>query len=464
MHSEPLLHAILAISALQEANIHNRSEHEALLDYHQAIRKLAKAFRDRDARNRDDLFAACLILAYFETMSGETVKWGRHLQGACDIVRYRISRAPISQAQSAFSLCPTTAEHLLWFHIHQDTIQSMISGNGLFLGLEWILRCPVRGEPGTITHASDQLRVFLARIGDFVCRDRKRKEQGQRDLGAIQQAVAEWETLLQALSGWRVALPPSFSSSTIRCCESPVGEALAYSHPAIGSIQIMSLAAVLVLHRAHPNLSHVPAEATLASIKVTYAIGQDIIKMLSGIMMDFTRNETIEYGFHIKAMINAVLPVFLAGVALQAPDQRDYLEHNLLEIYRCTGWRSAVRVIQGLDVAWQRKSRNFDGMQSLDENPNIKREETSTSGEETRYVLMDKPETLNSAAGVLGRPVFSPDCRQATDSSFALMHVLPDCLFSSPMHLSKSHVAFEEISALKVKSNDSALEMTHQDF
>lgn len=124
--------------------------------------------------------------------------------------------------------------------------------------------------------------------------------------------------------------------------------------------------------------------------------------MLCGVMME-RKDTTIEHGLHVKAMINAVLPVFLAGIALQDPEQRDYLESMLQEIYTRTGWRSIMRVLQGLDLAWQRKSRSFQGMPSLDLDPDLIREQSSTPVPETRYVLMDKPQILNSCAGVLGK-------------------------------------------------------------
>lgn len=405
---EPLLHAVLAISALQEANMKNQPEHEALLDYHQAIRKLAKAFREPEARDQDDLFAACLILAYFETMSGETMKWGRHLQGACDIARYRINRA---YSSNDLSLSPDSSQppiglDLLWFHIHQDTIQSIISGNGLYLDLELIFQCLLRGEPGSITFASDQLRVFLAQVGDFVFRD-KRKESGHAGLQTLEEATQEWEHLLTSICDWREALASAFGSAKTRRHTTPFGDPICYSHPTISSTQIMPLAAVLHLHRAHPSLSHIPAEAIRSSIAITYPIGRDILRMLTGIMLDFREDTAAtDHGFHIKAMINAVLPALLAGVALRIPEQREYLEAVLVDIYSYTGWRTVIRVLQGLDVAWQRMARMVSGMRSLDEDPYIERERSASEVNETRYIYMDKPETLNSAAGVLGKAVF----------------------------------------------------------
>lgn len=432
IRSEPLLHAVLAISALHESNIQNKSEHQALLDYHQAIRKLAEALIEPGAAERDDLLAACLILAYFETMAGEMVKWGRHLQGACDIVRSRIESnfTTNHEGEYTFTARPTISDHLIWFFVHQDTVQSVLSGNGLFLDLAYVEMCPVRGLPGSVTHTSDQLRVLLARIGHFVAMDRGRKEAAAAMVAAseghngrtvnddalalLKAAISQWEDLMSTLVGWRTELSPIYDSAVVDSVRTPFGSVVVYKHPAIASFQIMSLAAIVHLHRAHPTLSHVPAEAVREAAAATYIIGLDIVKILSGIMVEGVNNRTIDTGAHVKAMINAVLPAFLAGIGIREERQRDYLERLMQDVYTFTGWRAAIRVLQGFDVAWQRKRRPDDRLPSLDDDPNVEREQVQVVGKGVvvgedgrgdlpRYVVMDKAETLNAAAGVLGK-------------------------------------------------------------
>lgn len=403
--SAPLLHAVLAIAALHESNIDGSSEHAALLDYHQSIRELAVALQRPAGLHQEDLLATCLILAYFETMSGETAKWGRHLLGAGSLVKAHISAIYLGEdnERSEYFERPAVIDHLIWFYIHQDTIQCILSGNGLFLTPDYIEACPLRGAPGTVTHASDQLRVLLARVGHFVSEDKIRKKHELADPASLERALMRWEILLQTLLGWREQLPKVFIPYTKPESATPCGPALFYQHPAIASIHMMSLTALLCLHRAHPHLSSIPAEAIRSSIATTYSIGQDIIRMLGGVMEDGLIAREAQDGAHLKAMINAVLPSFLAGIAIREPSQRQYLESMLHEIFRTTGWRSAVRVLQGLDVAWKRKPKEYIRTPSVDHGTNIQREGAGLEESSESYVAMDKPEMLGSVAGVLGR-------------------------------------------------------------
>lgn len=393
MRSAPLLHAVLAISALHEANINNRSEHQALLDYHQSIRKLAKAFQKPGAKDRHDLLATCLILAYFETMGGETVKWGRHLQGACDLVRGRILNTYAEKDCVAGKVAhvsnPTIVEHLIWFHIHQDTIQALLSGNGLFLDLKYIEMVPLRNDPGTIMYASDQLRVILARVGDFACKDRQRKEDafaGPAEYGA---ALTVWTSLMSSLQTLSATFGPVFTPQTLPGHMTPCGSAVTFKHPSIASLQMMHAGAVLYLHRGHPELPPVPAEAIRLSARTTFSLVRDIVRMMAGVMVASSCDKNTDQGSHLKAMINGVLPVFLAAIALQDEGERSFVEGMLRDIYSLTGWRTVSRVLQGLDIAWQRHAgRMTDLAADMEELTSIE-----TNGVlEQRYVVLGSKE------------------------------------------------------------------------
>ena len=404
LQSAPLLHAVLAISALHEANVSNRSEHQALLDYHQSIRKLAKGLQNPGTQTREDLLATCLILAYFETMGGETVKWGRHLQGACDLARARILELfPTSDAeQQRYSSNPTIVEHLIWFHIHQDTIQALLSGNGLFLELQYIEMVPIRGEPGSITYASDQLRVFLARVGDFACKDRHRKEDNNAGLKELSDALALWSRLMTTLQNWHAQLNDCFEPLPDSSFSTPSGPAIMYSHPTIASLQMQYCGAILYLHRCHPELSPVPAEAIRMSAGTTYLLLKDIFRMMTGVMVESANNRSIDPGSHMKAMINGVLPVFLAGIALQDEEERNFIESILNDVYSMTGWRTVARVLQGLDVAWQRSGPGSTGLATFESDAEAAIR--SEGAIEQRYVVIKAAEIgLNKAVGVLGK-------------------------------------------------------------
>ncbi|ORY82649.1 fungal-specific transcription factor domain-domain-containing protein [Protomyces lactucae-debilis] len=429
-----LLHALLALSEVREANMQSNSdcENRALLNYHQAVRKLGKAIKVPGSSSRDELLAATLVLAYYETTSGETMRWGRHLEGSVFLVKQRIaSTYNINEnAQFQFLKMPSTAEHLIWFHIHQDAVQSLLSGTGLYLDMQYILAMPLRGNPGSVMHSTDQLRVLMARVGDFVGRDRKRKEAQQNDPASLEQAFKDWNQLLGDFNSWKKALPTYFEARVIPGTYTPFGDVLVHQHPAIATIATMHLASLLCLHRYRPDLSLIPAEAGKATIMTTYPISQMILRMLSGIMVDALNNKEAEESSHVKAMINSTMPAFLAGTSLQDPDQRDYLDRMCKDIFSFTGWRTALRVCQGLDVAWGREARKFHGLvNTVDSDPTIVRETGSQAGSpgargsfdglpsgsqeigvkvgggapESRFVLLDKSQALNAVVGVLGR-------------------------------------------------------------
>jgi hypothetical protein len=377
---------------------------------------------------RDELLAATLVLAYYETASGETMRWGRHLEGSVFLVRQRIaSTYNINKnAQFQFVAVPTIAEHLIWFHIHQDTIQSLLSGTGLYLELQYMEAMPLRGKPGSVMHSTDQLRVLMARVGDFVGRDRKRKAAQQADDTALKQAFNEWNQLLSAFNAWKKALSADFDSRVLPGALTPFGEVLVFQHPAIATLATLHLACMITLHRNRPDLSLVPAEASKVVMMTTFPLCQLTLRMLSGIMMDAMENTQVEQTSHSKSMINSVMPAFLAGTCLQDPDQRNYLDSMLKDIFKLTGWRTALRVCQGLDVAWGRVARGFHGLlNTVDADPKLAREKPSRKPEspgserssvlqdgkvtigggapESRFVLLDKSQALNAVVGVLGR-------------------------------------------------------------
>ncbi|KAJ8602758.1 hypothetical protein MRB53_042385 [Persea americana] len=369
VHSAPLLHAVLAISALHEANVCKRSEHQALLDYHQSIRKLAKALQEPGAQARDDLLATCLILAYFETMAARPSSGGRHLQGACDLVRARIVSL-YGHHQGAdrlhFSASPKVVEHLICFTFTKTPFKPYCLAMASSLNFSMSKMLPIRGEPGSITHASDQLRLFLARIGDFACVDRRRKEDQYAGLKELANALNHWTKIMSALQSWHAALHPYFHPVPDSGFSTPSGPAIMYKHPTIASLQMMYGAAILYMHRSHPELSPAPAEAIRMSAGATFQLLKDILCMMTGVMVQSANNRTVDAGSHMKAMINGVLPVFLAGIALQDEEERSYLESILNDVYAMTGWRTVARVLQGLNVAWQRQSPHQFDLNSLD--------------------------------------------------------------------------------------------------
>ncbi|PKS08903.1 hypothetical protein jhhlp_003516 [Lomentospora prolificans] len=77
-----LLQAMLALGALQIANLQRNPPTAAMKHYHLAIRKIAKCVRSSTQRAHPATLAATLLLGYFEVWSSDHTKWCRHLYGA----------------------------------------------------------------------------------------------------------------------------------------------------------------------------------------------------------------------------------------------------------------------------------------------------------------------------------------------------------------------------------------------
>lgn len=78
----PLLQAMLALGALQIANLQRIPPTAAMKHYHLAIRRISKSVRSASKRAHPATLAATLLLGYFEVWSSDHTKWCRHLYGA----------------------------------------------------------------------------------------------------------------------------------------------------------------------------------------------------------------------------------------------------------------------------------------------------------------------------------------------------------------------------------------------
>lgn len=77
-----LLHAMLALAALQIAKLQKMPATAAMKHYHLAIRRIARNVNTPLRRTQPATVAATLLLAYFEVWSSDHTKWCNHLFGA----------------------------------------------------------------------------------------------------------------------------------------------------------------------------------------------------------------------------------------------------------------------------------------------------------------------------------------------------------------------------------------------
>lgn len=82
-----LLQAILAVSSLHVSKLQEAPLTVPLRHYHYSLRRLWKALSLPLRRNDVSTLATTLVLAFFEVMAAEHVKWNSHVAGAVQLIR-----------------------------------------------------------------------------------------------------------------------------------------------------------------------------------------------------------------------------------------------------------------------------------------------------------------------------------------------------------------------------------------
>ncbi|KKY21517.1 putative c6 finger domain [Phaeomoniella chlamydospora] len=87
LENPPLMHAILALSALHISKLQETSIGPSTKHFHYALRRVAKLIGLPQRRNEIATLAANLVLGFYEVMCAEHSKWTIHLQGASILIR-----------------------------------------------------------------------------------------------------------------------------------------------------------------------------------------------------------------------------------------------------------------------------------------------------------------------------------------------------------------------------------------
>ncbi|KAI4721166.1 hypothetical protein E4T48_02561 [Aureobasidium sp. EXF-10727] len=86
LHHQGLLQSMLAISSLQIAKIQNASETPSLKHYAYALKRIHNCVGNPQKRLSVPVFAASLLLGYYECMAANHANWQSHLNGARQLV------------------------------------------------------------------------------------------------------------------------------------------------------------------------------------------------------------------------------------------------------------------------------------------------------------------------------------------------------------------------------------------
>jgi Fungal specific transcription factor domain len=82
LHHPPLMHAMLALSALHISKLQQTSPGPSIKHFTYALRRVGRLIGLPKRRNEVTTLAANLLLGFYEVMSAETSKWNIHLTGA----------------------------------------------------------------------------------------------------------------------------------------------------------------------------------------------------------------------------------------------------------------------------------------------------------------------------------------------------------------------------------------------
>ena len=85
LQNRALLHAILAIASLHIATLQNEPITASLRHYAFALRRVAKSVGLPHRRQKIEVLAAALLLAFYESWSSDHGKWINHLLGASQV-------------------------------------------------------------------------------------------------------------------------------------------------------------------------------------------------------------------------------------------------------------------------------------------------------------------------------------------------------------------------------------------
>lgn len=239
LHSQGLLHAMLAMASLHIAKLQGASITPSYKHYSWSVKRVHKAVGKRQGRHEVAILAATLLLAFYEVMTADLIKWIPHLCGARQLIleidfvgmaqqifSLKAERAGFVQSQpfaeqSAESfidsfpetdssmiealtvrqwpLDPTdqvaaiphlrrfsipelshfeVLQDLYWWYAKQDMVHSLISGDPLLMHFSHWTRCPPRaplGRRGAVYGSFDHVTLLIGRVCDFVSRDVPRK-------------------------------------------------------------------------------------------------------------------------------------------------------------------------------------------------------------------------------------------------------------------------------------------------
>src|SRR5438477_5446905 len=266
---------------------------------------------------------------------------------------------------------------------------------------EW--RYPLRGPITTILGLTDALINLMARLAVFIATDHERKSRTDQKMppppalsssssshppncpspqsnpsanssspdstnpwshstsdssqsdATLSDALLEWETLLTDFQVWKSSLT---TLSPIRIepnMPTPFGPAIIYTDLRVASAQMLYLASLIHLHRAHPSAPASPPAAIGAMAAKNGPLVAELMRIQEGFWdtLNFKDVSLQEDGrtvgkegrtkdFVVSSLSNCAWPMLVGGVQVRDEGQRKWLKMRLCDIYELSGFATAV--------------------------------------------------------------------------------------------------------------------------
>ncbi|KAK9495881.1 fungal-specific transcription factor domain-containing protein [Lipomyces doorenjongii] len=417
-----LLHAILALSALHISCMSGVSsaagvsdQQASFLHYHLSIRRLAHALQDRTTNfyGASDLpvFAASLVLAFYETAIGEHDKWARHLHGVSKLIQTfdmrtfvedldivvedetpndRATPSPSEQNAAQQSILRQRRAEavlrldLLYFYLRMEIMHSLASDTAPLLQTRFWDQVPCRGTQGSSLWQWDSFLKRGVLVADFIVRESERKRGFTAALD-VDASQLQWNLLSASMDAGESEFLEHTKAVEAGSCVSPFGPVIQYVDVQDAVVRMYYLMLRIVLLRNHPLWTSKPAyKGGLANIVdvadkagplcaligrliagVVVSQRQEMSDMPSEMDMGCANEDIYKStslpteqattpgpGAGSAAWVSLTMPLMYAGAQLRDVRQQEWAQSVLEQACVRTGWRTAFVIKAGLARIW----------------------------------------------------------------------------------------------------------------
>lgn len=405
-----VLNAILALASVQYANRSgdkktDSKEFNGISYYQAAVKGLREDIMLGRFRDQMATLTTSLLLAFFETMYGDLVKWYFHMSGAKDIINALDMGTVAAGATQIYEhgmptyLAPNEiyalqACDLLSSYLHMEIMQAVISKSQLLIPLEFWEKVPCRRATNNPhLYAYDVLLRKTARLCSWTAKDDARKKKlyggdtslaqgggrgggppspmnlNPEDIDELVSSQQEWESIRAdlisfefAFEGFLTPIPPQGPPVI-----SPFGPIStfqsSYNHFLVCFINMTWLIHIrnnpTVPAYGNQTLRYTAMEGVPYMLKTIRALPPAVPYNIGHI-----GSENFDAGAITRLVIDMCVPVFFAAIQVRDVHQQTWIMSWLESCAKFTGWSTCNKIMSGVKKAWSFQKAAVAEMQS----------------------------------------------------------------------------------------------------